>query len=190
MNPPKSKSAPAPETGGLTPIPAATMVSFLEGMQRVLLNESPADGDIALTEHLDRKKLDFSPDSLHEIDRYLSSVHEHAEDVSGLPLLSTIWTIAMYVGEVIRRQAHSKHYAWVSVGEASGLSGETTIAYPDLGAVRALRAKDGDMCMPSRIVLRIILRGAKARTVYSFAQAAMGPADIPTQSGSPHENTP
>lgn len=187
MKPPNS--TPSPEDSGVVPIPDVTVAAFLEGMQQQLLTASASSGDIALTDHLDRQKLDFSLDSLHEIDRYLSTVHEHAEEVSGLPLLSTIWTIAVYVGEVIRRQARSKQYAWVSVGEPPGISGETTISYPDLGAVRALRAKDGDMCMPSRIVLRIILRGARARTILSFAHAALGPADLPAKASRPRDRT-
>ena len=179
------KPPPLPEVVGMAPIPEATIAAFLERMHQLLLSETPADGDIALTEHLDRRTLDFSLDSLHEIDRYLNAVHDNAQEISGLPLLSTMWTIAMYVGEVVRREAHAKQYVWVSVGEPAGISGETTIAYPDLGAVRALRAKDGDMCMPSRVVLRIILRGSKARSVYSFAYAAIAPPDSPAKPGTP-----
>ena len=152
-------------------------------MQANLLTPGTTEADIGLTEHLDRTKLDFTLDSLHEIDRYLNALHANAETIAGLPLLSTMWTIAMYVGEVIRREAHGKHYECVSIGEPSGTSGDTTIAYPDLGIVRALRARDGDLCTPSRVVLRGILRGSNARSVYSFACAAMAKANSPAAPG-------
>lgn len=183
MKPPKPSLSP--ESAGIAPIPDATIAAFLERMHQLLLKESPAEDDIALTGQLNRRSLDFSLDSLHEIDRYLNAVHDNAEGISGLPLLSTIWTIAMYVGEVIRQGAPNKDYQWVSVGEPSGSSGETTISYPDLGAVRALRARDGDMCMPSRTVLLIILRGGKARSICSFARAAMGRAGVIAKAVSP-----
>ena len=159
-------------------------------MQKSLLNEARTEGGVALTEHLERKKLDFSIDSLHEIDRYLNCVHDNAHSVSGLPLLSTIWTIAVYIGEVIRRESPSKRFQWVSVGESSGSSGETTIANPDLDTVRALRARDGDMCMPSRAVLRVILRGAKARSIHSFARGAMGLTESSTKLPTPPDRAP
>ena len=176
MKPTNSKSPPG--VSAVVVIPDAAIAALLEAMKQLLLNKAPAEADFALTEHLDRKNLDFSLTSLHEIDRYLICVHDRAHEVSGLPLLSTILTIAMYVGEIIRREAPAKRYEWVSVGESSGSTGETTIAYPDFGAVRALRARDGDMCMPSRAVLRVILRGSKARSIQSFARGAMGVADL------------
>ena len=169
---------PSPDASGVVVIPDAAIAAVLGAMQQILLNEVPEEADFALTEHLDRKRLDFSLDSLHEINRHLIYVHDRAHEVSGLPLLSTIWTIAMYVGEIIRREAPAKRYEWVSVGESSGSTGETTSAYPDCGAVRGLRARDGDMCMPSRAVLRLILRGQQARSIYSFALGAMGLADL------------
>lgn len=79
-------------------------------MQAMLFTPGNTDTEIGLTEHLDRTKLDFTLDSLHEVNRYLGAVHANAETITGLPLLSTLWTIAMYVGEVIRREVKSKHY--------------------------------------------------------------------------------
>ena len=172
-----------PPVDGVARIPAAAIASFLAAMQAMLLTPGATDTDIGLTEHLDRTKLDFTLDSLHEIDRYLNAVHANAETIAGLPLLSTMWTIAMYVGEVIRREVHDKHYEWVSIGEPSGSGGDTTIAYLDLGALRALRARDGDLCTPSRVVLCAILRGSNARSVYSFARAATAKADSPLAPG-------
>lgn len=179
-----SPPSPLIEVNGVVVLADATIAAFVESMQGLLLNEPPADADFALTEHLDRKRLDFSQASLYEIDRYLTCVHDRAREVSGLPLLSTIWTVAVYVGEVIRREAPAKRYEWVSIGESSGSTGDTTIAYPDFGAVRALRARDGDLCMPSRAILRVILRGPKARSIHNFARGAMGLADpVPNPAG-------
>ena len=128
----------------------------------------------ASKKRLDRGKLDFGLESLHEIDRYLTFLHDNEQEVSGISLLSTIWTIALYVGEVIRRQAPERQYEWVNIGAELVPAGFTTIKQAGIGTSRALRAKDGEMCMPSLAVLRIILRGAKARSVDSYARGALG----------------
>lgn len=185
-----SKSDTSTEVGDVAVIPEATMASFLNGMHEFLLNVASADSEIALTEHLDRKQLDFGVDSLREIDRYLNCVNQSIQDLPGLPLLSTIWTIALYIGEVIRRGAPARRYQWVSVGDSSGNTGETTIAYTDFGAVRALRAKDGTMCMPSRAVLKVILRGLRARSIQSFSCGAMSLTDSVSKPGPARPRAP
>jgi hypothetical protein len=100
-------------------------------------------------------------------------VHDNSDDVGGVPLLSTISTIAMYVGEVIRREAPAKRYEWVSVGEPAESTGETTISARDLSSVRVLRSREGNVCAPSREVLRIILRGSKARSIHGFVRSTV-----------------
>jgi hypothetical protein len=68
----------------------------------------------------------------------------------------------------------------VTIGDELATGGGTTTSQLDIGAVRALRARDGEMCMPSRAVLRVILRGRKARSVHSFARGAIeAPASEP-----------
>ena len=180
---------PPPAIDLVARIPAAAIALFPAAMQAMLLTPSATDTDIGLTEHLDRTRLDFTLDSLHDIDRCLDAVHANTETIAGLPLLSTMWTVAMYVGEVIRREAPNKFYERVIIGEPASATGDTTVAYPDLGMVRALPARDRELCMPSRVVLRMILRGSNARSVYSFARAATAKVDSPLASGRPHMST-
>ena len=146
---------------------------FVESLQRLLVGGGAADEDIVLPERLDRAQLDFSLDSLHVVDQYLNEVHHNEHTVVGLSLLTTIWATALYVGEIIRRAAPTRYFEWVTIGDALASGGGTTTSQVDIGAVRALRARNGEMCMPSRAVLRVILRGRKARSVHSFARGAI-----------------
>jgi hypothetical protein len=146
---------------------------FIESMQRLLVAGTSADDDIIMPERLERSRLDFSLDSLHVIDQYLNDVHDNEHTVVGLSLLTTIWAAALYVGEIIRRAAPARGFEWVTIGDDVASGGGTTTSQMDIGAVRALRARDGEMCMPSRAVLRVILRGRKARSVHSFARGAI-----------------
>ena len=159
---------------------------FTETLQRLLVGGGPAEEDIVLPEHLDRSKLDFSLESLHAIDHYLNAVHDNEQTSVGLSLLTTIWAAALYVGEIIRRCAPARQFLWVTIGDDAAAGGGTTTNQVDIGSVRALRSQDGEMCMPSRAVLRVILRGHKARSVHSFARGAIessasepGPASAP-----------
>lgn len=148
----------------------------MDTMQRLLVDGGPTPDDIVLPERLDRSKLDFSLESLHVIDEYLNVVHEHEQTSIGSSLLTTIWVASLYIGEIIRRAAISRHYQWVTIGDELPASGGTTTRQVDLGSVRALRARDGELCLPSRAVLRVILRGHKARSVHSFARGAIEPS--------------
>lgn len=153
---------------------------FVESMQRLLVAGASADEDIVSPERLDRSRLDFSLDSLHVLDQYLNEVHENEHTAVGLSLLTTIWAAALYTGEIIRRAAPTRSFEWVTISDELATGGGTTTNQLDIGAVRALRARDGEMCMPSRAVLRVILRGRKARTVHSFARGAIeSPAGEP-----------
>lgn len=147
--------------------------AFLASMQHLLLGGETAGETIVLPGRLDRSRLDFSLDSLHVIDQYLNDVHENDQTVVGLSLLTTIWATALYVGEIIRRAAPARYFEWVTITDELPASGGTTTSQYDLGAVRALRAQDGEICLPSRAVLRVILRGRKARSVHSFARGAI-----------------
>ncbi len=142
---------------------------FMETMERLLVEGGPTPDDIVLPERLDRARLDFSVESLRLVDQYLNVVHEHEQNSVGSSLLTTIWVMSLYIGEIIRRAAPARQYEWVTIGDESPAGGGTSTTQLDLGSLKALRAHDGELCLPSRAVLRVILRGCKARSVYSFA---------------------
>ncbi len=149
---------------------------FMETMGRLLVGGGPTPDDIVLPARLDRSRLDFSLESLHVVDEYLNVVHEHEQTSIGSSLLTTIWVASLYIGEIIRRLAPTRRYQWVTIGDEPPTGGGTTTSQMDLGSLRALRAHDGELCLPSRAVLRVILRGRKARSVHSFARGAIEPA--------------
>ncbi len=150
-----------------------TIAMFMETMERLLVEGGPRPEDIVMPERLDRSKLDFSLQSLDVIDEYLNVVHENEQTSVGSSLLTTIWVASLYVGEIIRRAATCGYYQWITLGNESPAGGGTTTNQVDLGSLRALRARDGELCLPSRAVLRVILRGRKARSVHSFARGAI-----------------
>jgi hypothetical protein len=143
---------------------------YLEGLP---LGTDAAREDIVLPERLDRSRLDFSLESLHAIDDYLNIVHAHEQTSVGSSLLTTIESTAHYVGEIIRRLATGRNYQWVTIGDDLPGTGGTPACQMEIGTVRALRAQDGELCLPSRAILRVILRGRKARSILSFARGAI-----------------
>lgn len=154
---------------------AEAIALFTETMERLLVEGGPTPDDIVMPDRLDRSKLDFSLESLHVIDDYLNRVHEHEQTSVGSSLLTTIWVTSLYAGEIIRREAPHRRYQWITIGDESPAGGGTTTAQVDLGSLRALRDYEGELCLPSRAVLRVILRGRKARSVHSFARGAIEP---------------
>jgi hypothetical protein len=152
---------------------ANAIALFMETMQRLLVDGGPTPDDIVMPERLDRSRLDFSLESLHVVDEYLNEVHAHEQTSVGSSLLTTIWVAALYVGEIIRRAASHRHYQWITIGDELPAGAGTTTSQVDLGSLRALRAQDGELCLPSRAVLRVVLRGRKARSVHSFARGAI-----------------
>jgi hypothetical protein len=71
------------------------------------------DEDVAFPERLDRSQLDFSLDSLHVVDRYLTFLHENLPEQMGREWVNVVLWGGAYVGEVIRRHA-SRNYDWVA----------------------------------------------------------------------------
>ena len=154
-------------------------------MQPLLGDGDAARADIVLADRLERARLDFSLQSLQLIDDYLNLVHAHEQTSVGSSLLTTIESTALYVGEIIRRLATSRNYQWVTIGDDVPGNGGTPPCQCGIGTVRALLAEDGELCLPSRAVLRVILRGRKARSIASFARGAIEAAAPETRALAP-----
>ena len=144
-------------------------------MQRLLVDGGPTPDDIVLPERLDRSRLDFSLESLHLVDEYLNVVHEHEQ------ILPSALAPDHDLGHVaLHRRDHSPRR--LRIASTSGSRSATSQARQrrhhqhqqvDLGSLSALRARTASCACPSRAVLRVILRGRKARSVHSFACGAI-----------------
>jgi hypothetical protein len=168
---------------------ANSYAPILESLQPLLLSGAAA-ADIVLPARLDRSRLDFSLESLRLIDDYLNEVHAHEQTSVGSSLLTTIEATALYVGEIIRRLAITRNYEWITIGDDLPASGGTPPCQIEIGTVRALCAQDGEMCLPSRAILRVILRGRKARSILSLARGAieatgLAPQPLPSATRQP-----
>ena len=70
------------------------------------------EGDIPLRSALNVSALDYSPDSLHEVDRYLNRLYRNGVDPSSVEYQHVVVWCGAYIGEVIRRNAIVE-YHWV-----------------------------------------------------------------------------
>lgn len=72
------------------------------------------DGDIAYKNELRSNILNYSTESLHEVDRYLALVHTKRLDNKSIEYQNTVLWCGAYTGEVIKRNApagyHWLHY--------------------------------------------------------------------------------
>jgi len=152
---------------------AASLPLFLAAMDRLSLEARPEGCEIANNEWLQRAGLDFSPESLRRIDGYLLALHRQGPELSGRPLLSTIWATALYVGEVIRRAVPARRYRWASFPHPATDGVGAAAHAGDRGVPPALQSQDGAVILPSRAVLRVVLRGRKVRSIDSFARSAI-----------------
>ena len=139
-----------PENSCAQAIPIGDAASYAEVMAPGLSIEPSITNAPTLSDHLNRKKLDVNVDGLRERDRYLVYLPDRERELLRPRSLTTVWTIAVYRGEVARRAAPEKKYQWVTVGEDAMPAGHTTYAHASIGASRGLCAADGDVSMSRR----------------------------------------
>ena len=131
--------------------------------------QSAIEGGLAFPESIDRGRLDYSIDSLFAIDRYLLCVHDHFDDIPVQAFCNTILAPAFYVGEVIRRNAFAMNYSWVTIRQSPRELDTTDRCWIGPCAVTVLSSPTGRMCMPGKVVARVIRRGTKAICVHRYA---------------------
>jgi hypothetical protein len=76
------------------------------------LGKMIGQGDIPLRKKLNSSVLDYSPNSLNEVDHYLSLLYRNGVDTSSIEYQNVVVWCGAYIGEVIRRNAFVQ-YHWV-----------------------------------------------------------------------------
>ena len=74
------------------------------------------EGDIAFRSVLNSNVLNYSIESLHEVNHYLKLLHKKAKEIANIEYQNTVVWCGAYIGEVIRRNANLA-YHWVQYEE-------------------------------------------------------------------------
>lgn len=87
--------------------------------------------DVAFATVLNRKRLDGSVESLHEVDRYLDYLHEHRSEIEDEEWRITVLRAGAYLGEVIRHAAPGGEFRWVDYNDYMPAHPELRKMIPD-----------------------------------------------------------
>jgi hypothetical protein len=130
--------------------------------------ELKGDREIVFPRRLDRRRLDYSLESLQAVDKYLEHLHQNQpEDIGPGWLQAVLWGGA-YVGEVIRRQA-PREYNWVDFEEFIREFPETTRLLGEekqLGFCALLTPGGDNFTLPVNKMLRFIYEGPENSVHY------------------------
>jgi hypothetical protein len=125
-----------------------------------------SDGDIAFADELDREKLDYTLESLIDVDTYFSYVRENIQEVSDRELDNTMLWGGAYVGEVIKKISPKK-YNWIVHSELISKYPMFEKLLPHSYGTRAvLLAENGEVTTPVNKVVRLIKEGSENNLHY------------------------
>jgi len=126
--------------------------------------------EVAFPEVLDRSRLDGTLESLHEVDRYLSYLHENQNDIQDEEWRITLLRAGAYLGEVIRHAAPEGEFRWVDYDEYMLSNPDLRKMIPDRTPATCafLVRRMGGMSMPLNKIARFIDEGPE-NNVHYFA---------------------
>ena len=147
------------------PIPAVPQESELDAIFEDFANAFRGKlkdaTPIAYPEQLARDQLDYSHESLHLVDKYLTHLHKHRKKISDADWSSTILYGGAYVGEVIRR-ATNGHFRWIDYDEYMPAHPELKTIIPERSTTTcAFIVGQGAMSMPLNKIARYIDEGVE-----------------------------
>ena len=126
------------------------------------------DGDIAFPAKLKRGKLDFSLESLREVDTYLAYLRKHRQKASSQEMNNALLWGGAYVGEVIRRIA-KRSYEWTEHADFIAANPRLEQVIPlTFGTQVLLLAEDGSMTLPINKLVRFLEEGPE-NSVHFYA---------------------
>jgi hypothetical protein len=95
-------------------------MNYLDDMfgqfSEAFLGHMSGEGDIPYRNKIDTRILDYSPESLKEVDRYLKFLYQNSLEFSNVEYQNLIVWCGAYIGEVIRRNAIVE-YHWIDYEE-------------------------------------------------------------------------
>jgi hypothetical protein len=118
--------------------------------------------------------LDGTVSSLHEVDRYLTYLHQHRERIQDEEGRITLLRAGAYLGEVIRHAAPEGGFHWVDYNEYISLNPDLRKLIPERNAATCafLVRCPGTMNMPLNKISRFIAEGSE-HSVHYFASCVL-----------------
>jgi hypothetical protein len=137
---------------------------------RLFVGTIKDEQDIAFPAVLDRQKLDGSVESLHEVDRYLSHLHENQNKMQDEEWRITLLRAGAYLGEVIRHAAPDGEFRWVDYNDYMPSHPDLKKMIPERTTATCafLVRRTGAMSMPLNKIARFIDEGPE-NNVHFFA---------------------
>jgi hypothetical protein len=117
-------------------------------------------GEIGLPATLDRGKLDYSIDSLQQVDEYLAAVHAaDPRSISDDEYGRTVLLAGAYLGEVVRRNSPRK-YEWMTYDDFSKALPEVSRGLPNQENRQLVLCEPGGSAFtPVEDVMRSVAQG-------------------------------
>lgn len=128
---------------------------------RLFVGTIKGENEVAFPSALDREKLDGSVESLHEVDRYLTYLHENQQAIQDEEWRITILRAGAYLGEVIRHAAPAGEFGWVDYNDYIPSHPDLQKMIPERTAATCafLLRRTGSMSMPLNKIARFIDEG-------------------------------
>lgn len=146
-----------------------SLAKELECIGMMLINDP---NKTPLSSHIDISKLDFSIESLSEIDIYLEKVRKKQKSLKDEELFLVVTRCGTYLGETIRRN-NPKEFTWISYEEAFKIEKDyMNHIGKSLGSAYVLLKKPKNLLFPLAKPIKFLEEG-KTQSLRGFAKLAI-----------------
>jgi hypothetical protein len=153
------------------------VVSLIPGFSEAFRGNGDIEGGFAAWSETDYAALDYSVDSLAEVDRLLDAIRPVQDQLEWQVYTNTVLAIGAYVGEVLRRQGDSQ-WEWMNFDDFMRLHIDlaTSLGIKEEGLnVAAVLMAGKQVTLPFNKVMRNLEEGPE-NSVH-FYVTAMGAGD-------------
>ncbi|MGE3808173.1 MAG: hypothetical protein AB7K24_26220 [Gemmataceae bacterium] len=144
------------------------IVSLVPAFCAALTGSGSVEGGLPFPKLLEQKKLDYSLESLHALDRYLDHLYENADELEDQPYTNIVLAAGCYVGEVMRRLTGDK-YQWKNYDDYFPDHPDLSHIPEGPGTAAVLVSAGGAMRMPLNKIARYLDEGPENSTHYFVA---------------------